>query len=132
VYKFVRSYLSFHRNQKFYKTAIGYLRFKAPSPEVILSSACAMMVCQRYADAYKVYEEYLSRYSSNADKTVLEYVKENMKACTKPHPFTSGPKNYNDSYIHFKLMDYFGTRRYDLIFLKPEEVSFIERQMKSN
>lgn len=78
-----------------------------PSPEALIEYAGALIICQRYADALRIYEDLDRRGFSR----IYTFIPCNIAFCKKPHPFCNGPKNYTGSYRHNFILKRLGAKR---------------------
>lgn len=120
-------YIKYRRNCNMDKVLLAFLQEQYamnPSDRNAAELAAGLMKCQRYKDAYEVYEDLKnSGYRSDC-------IDGNMEFCKKPHPFTSGLKNHNFSYWHnFILVRLGGRRCVDISSETYLKVNAILRQM---
>lgn len=72
-----------------------------------LELASAYMMVQRYKDAYNLFAAVLDKYPTPNAETI----RQNMKFCEKPLPWSQGLRNHNMGYWHDRMILLFGSRR---------------------
>ena len=111
------SYVSFRRKHSVNMIALDVMKARRPEgidPTYECRLGSAYMEAQQYADAYRCFQSYLSKYG-NLPGSTADAVRANIEFCKHPVPGCNGPKNLNGSWWHNFLLVRLGGRRCNMM-----------------
>lgn len=125
------SYVRFTRRFRFYIIVRDIVAetVDTSAHDYWMRMASALIITQRYKDAYACLSQQLSQ---NNSANELNMISKTMDFCVSPLPWRHKLRNYNESYWHNFFLKRFGSSRYNFLTEKDVELANLHLNDKTN